>query len=145
MATKAGVAYVEVKYDPDSIRRLRADALAEGKKISKSWEGADKGLIDFGRSADKVNKTMSGGPFGLFDTIGNVGSALLQLGGFAQTGTNELGKLSTAAGDGEGVMASFGSALRGRAPLVGVAATGFATLGAALLVLPAPFAAVPFV
>ncbi len=144
MATKAGTAYVEVKYDPDSIRRLRADTEAAGKRISKSWEDADKGMIDFDRAAQKVNRTMSGGPFGLFDTIGNVGYALLQMGGFAQQGEKSLGNLFTTASDGEGIMAGLGSTLTSLAPLAGIAATGFAALGAALLVLPALAAAVTF-
>ncbi len=144
MATKAGVAYVEVKYDPDSIRRLRSETKAEGEKIAHSWNDAEKGLIDFDRAAQKVNKTMSGGPFGLFDTIGNVGYALLQMGGFAQQGEKSLGNLFTTASDGEGIMATLGSTLTSLAPVAGIAATGFAALGAALLVLPALAAAVTF-
>ncbi len=144
MATKAGVAYVEVKYDPDSIRRLRSETKAEGEKIAHSWNDAEKGLIDFDRAAQKVNRTMSGGPFGLFDTIGNVGYALLQMGGFAQQGEKSLGSLFTTASDGEGIMAGLGTTLTSLAPLAGIAATGFAALGAALLVLPALAAAVTF-
>ncbi len=144
MAVKAGTAYVEVKYDPDSVRRLSATAKAEGEKIAHSWDDADRGLIDFDRAAQKVNKTMSGGPFGLFDTIGNVGYALLQMGGFAQQGEKSLGNLFTTASDGEGIMAGLGSTLTSLAPVAGIAATGFAALGAALLVLPALAAAVTF-
>ncbi len=144
MATKAGTAYVEVKYDPDSIQRLRATTMAEGKKISKSWKDADTGLIEFDKAAKKVNKTMSGGPFGLFDTIGNVGYALLKMGGFAQDAEKNLGTMFTTASDGEGIMATLGTTLTSLAPLAGVAATGFVALGAALLVLPALAAAVTF-
>ncbi len=145
MATKAGVAYVEVKYDPDSIRRLRSETKAEGEKIAHSWKEAENGLIDFDRAAQKVNRTMSGGPFGLFDAIGNVGYALLKMGGFAQDGEKSLGALFTTASDGEGIMAGLGSALTSLAPLAGVAAAGFVALGAALLVLPALAAAATFV
>ncbi len=144
MAVKAGTAYVEVKYDPDSVRRLSATAKAEGEKIAHSWDDADRGLIDFDRAAQKVNKTMSGGPFGLFDTIGNVGYALLKMGGFAQDAEKSLGSVFTTASDGEGIMAGLGSTLTSLAPVAGIAATGFVALGAALLVLPALAAAVTF-
>ncbi len=142
---KAGTAYVEVKYDPDSVRKLSATAKAEGERIAKSWDGADDGLLDFDRAAKKVNKTMSGGPFNLFDTIGNVGYALLRMGGFAQDGEKALGDMFTTASDGEGIMAGLGKTLTSLAPIAGVAATGFVALGGALLVLPALAAAATFV
>jgi hypothetical protein len=102
-----------------------------------STSDAERGLYDFDKAASKVNKTMSGGPLGLFDAIGNVGYGLLKLGGFAQKGEAALGDLATSASDGEGAMAGLGSALSGLAPVAGVLTTGIAALGAALLVLPA--------
>lgn len=144
MAVKAGTAYVEVEFDPDSIRRLRRDVVANGKAISKSWGDADNGLIDFDRAAQKVNKTMSGGPFGLFDSIGNVGYALLKMGGFAQDATDNLGKFASEGEQAGGTMATFGSTIGeaavAAAPLIGI----LAAVGAALLVLPALAAAATF-
>ncbi len=124
MATKAGTAYIEVKYDPDSIRTLRRDTEAEGERISRSWKDADKGLIDFDKAARDVNKTMSGGPFNLFDSLGNVGYGLLKLGGFAQSATQGLADFANVGGDAEKSMTGLSSVLSALAPVVGVAVSG---------------------
>src|SRR4051812_33809158 len=97
-----------------SLKAFGDNATKSGKDtdvFKKSAKDAEKGLIDFDKAAKTVNKTMSGGPFGLFDAIGNVGYGLLKLGGFAQKGDKALGDLATSASGGEGAMASLGQSL----------------------------------
>lgn len=150
---------VELVGDAGDLERSLAGALASLKAFgdganksgnkaslfSKSTRDAERGLYDFDKAASQVNKTMSGGPFGLFDALGNVGYAILKLGGFAQDAEAGLGDLAKGGSTAEGAMAGLGSALTSLAPVIGVAVSGFAAVAAALVVLPALAAAATFV
>ena len=111
----------------------------------KSTSDAERGLYDFDKAASKVNKTMSGGPFNLFDAVGNVGYGLLKLGGFAQNAGASFGDLFKGLSTGEAGLTGLGSVIGQLGPILGIAAGGAVALGAALLVLPVLAGAAVFV
>jgi hypothetical protein len=126
-------------------KRVGSDASSAARDTKRAWRDAETGLLDLDRAAKKVNKTMSGGPFGLFDALGNVGYATLKMGSAVQKATSDLGQMVSAGGSAGGVMGTLGSALGGLAPILGAVTVGLAALAAALVVLPAIVAAVTFV
>jgi hypothetical protein len=131
-----------------SLKTFGDGAQKSGSKtslFSKSTKDAERGLYDFDKAASKVNKTMSGGPFNLFDAIGNVGYGLLRLGGFAQNAGASFGDLFKGLSTGEAGLTGIGSAIGQLGPILGIAAGGAVAFGAALLVLPALAAAATFV
>ncbi len=140
MATKAGTAYVEVKYDPDSIRKLRADTKARGEEISRSWRDASTGLLNFDRAAKQVDQTMGNSRLG--KTVATLAKGVLSLGSTVQSATDDFLKFATS---GEAGLTNFGSSLSSLAPLLGVVTSAAAAFAAALLVLPAAAAGATFV
>lgn len=150
---------VQLVGDAGDLERSLAGALASLKTFgdgaeksgsktsffSKSAKDGERALYDFDKAASKVNKTMSGGPLGLFDAIGNVGYAILKFGSYAQRGGDELGMLGARAGASLAPLSGLGTTLAGMAPLLGTIVGGVAAFGASLLVLPAIAGAVVFV
>lgn len=118
---------------------------AKTSVFSRATKDGERGLINFDRAAAKVNKTMSGGPLNMFDAVGNVGYAILKMGGIAERGTASLGRLFSVSEGGEGVLASLGSTISGVLPAASAAAGGLAVFAGALVVLPAIVAAATFV
>ena len=124
MAGKAGIAYVEIKFNPGDLERMQAEAKLNGNIIAD----------EMSQSADK-----NGGFFKRFI------SGFDEIGKGIQNTTDDFGKFISESSFANGALAPLGQTVSSLAPLLGVLTTVTTAFGAALLVLPALVAGVTFV